>query len=261
MPSVFHPVSQQAGPSAATLSQLSRELPTESLHHYATPGITPPSARVNPKLKIQPRRPLRIWDVWKYGLAVVSKGECYRKSPFLPRLSWTSSDRGDQRCPLSPRLGTQEKILGDRNDHRIEHHAWRRTPQFPGRHSMSSYESHAGSNNAFTGHHSHAHEHRWTGASAIRCSGHTRHLSGQETKSTWHPCTLRCSRDWLARAFGRMGRGQKDVATTSSRMEGYAGTTYESGSKGRKKGASNPIRAWWYAKPSRFNPFVNLCTP
>lgn len=74
MPSVFHPVGQQAGPSAATLSPLNRELPTESLHHYATPGITPPSARVNPKLKIQPRRPLRIWDVWKYGLVVVSKG-------------------------------------------------------------------------------------------------------------------------------------------------------------------------------------------
>ncbi|KAF5385349.1 hypothetical protein D9615_001202 [Tricholomella constricta] len=48
-------------------------LSTDSLQYYATPGVTPPSARVNPKLKIQPRRPLRIWDVWKYGVVVVSK--------------------------------------------------------------------------------------------------------------------------------------------------------------------------------------------
>ncbi|KAF9469782.1 Alpha/Beta hydrolase protein [Collybia nuda] len=71
MPSVFHRAGQLADPPA-TLSQ-DREVSTDSLHHYATPGITPPSARVDPKLKIQPRRPLRIWDVWKFGLVVVSK--------------------------------------------------------------------------------------------------------------------------------------------------------------------------------------------
>lgn len=54
-------------------TQVSIDLPEQCLHHFATPGITPPSARVNPKLKIQPRRPLRIWDIWKYGVVVVSK--------------------------------------------------------------------------------------------------------------------------------------------------------------------------------------------
>lgn len=59
------------------INQLDAQLPHQFLHHYATPGVTPPSARVDPKLKIRPRRPLRIWDIWKYGLVVVSKGEHY----------------------------------------------------------------------------------------------------------------------------------------------------------------------------------------
>lgn len=44
------------------------------LHHYATPGTAPPSARINPKLKAQERRPVRLWHLWKYGLVVASKG-------------------------------------------------------------------------------------------------------------------------------------------------------------------------------------------
>ncbi|KAF8346984.1 Alpha/Beta hydrolase protein [Amanita rubescens] len=48
-------------------------LPAGALKYYATPGIPPPSARVDPKLKLQPRRPVRLWHWWKYGLLVATK--------------------------------------------------------------------------------------------------------------------------------------------------------------------------------------------
>ncbi|KAJ7109953.1 Alpha/Beta hydrolase protein [Mycena epipterygia] len=44
-----------------------------ALHHYARPGIAPPSARIDPNLKVAERRPIRLWHLWKYGLVVVSK--------------------------------------------------------------------------------------------------------------------------------------------------------------------------------------------
>jgi acetyl esterase/lipase len=48
-------------------------LPLVALQYYSTPGITPPSARVDPKLKLQPRRPPRLWEWWKYGVFVAVK--------------------------------------------------------------------------------------------------------------------------------------------------------------------------------------------
>ena len=47
--------------------------PAQSLLYYET-GSPPPSARVDPKLKLQPRRPLRLWDYWKFGIIVAAKG-------------------------------------------------------------------------------------------------------------------------------------------------------------------------------------------
>ncbi|KAJ7246254.1 hypothetical protein B0H12DRAFT_1126387 [Mycena haematopus] len=44
-----------------------------ALHHYAKPGVAPPSARVDPTLRVSERRPVRLWHLWKYGLVVVSK--------------------------------------------------------------------------------------------------------------------------------------------------------------------------------------------
>ncbi|EEB87177.1 hypothetical protein MPER_15578, partial [Moniliophthora perniciosa FA553] len=41
--------------------------------HYSTPGISPPSARIDSKLKIQERRPIRPWHLWKYGLLAATK--------------------------------------------------------------------------------------------------------------------------------------------------------------------------------------------
>ncbi|KAL0951651.1 hypothetical protein HGRIS_008331 [Hohenbuehelia grisea] len=43
------------------------------LRHYTTPGVSPPSARIDPKLKIRQRRPIRLWHLWKYGLFAVTK--------------------------------------------------------------------------------------------------------------------------------------------------------------------------------------------
>ncbi|KAJ3789275.1 Alpha/Beta hydrolase protein [Lentinula aff. detonsa] len=43
------------------------------LLHYTTPGVAPPSARSDPKLKPQERRPVRLWHLWKYGLIAAVK--------------------------------------------------------------------------------------------------------------------------------------------------------------------------------------------
>jgi len=56
--------------------------PSQSLLHYE-PGLTPPSARVNPKLKLQPRRPLRIWEYWKIAPILAAKGQFSLSSIFL----------------------------------------------------------------------------------------------------------------------------------------------------------------------------------
>jgi len=60
-------------PFPAPLKQPTPTSPAQSLLHYET-GSPPPSARVDPKLKLQPRRPLRLWDYWKFGIIVAAKG-------------------------------------------------------------------------------------------------------------------------------------------------------------------------------------------
>ncbi|KAJ7675354.1 Alpha/Beta hydrolase protein [Mycena rosella] len=42
--------------------------PQPSLHHYARPGVAPPSARIEPSLKVAERAPVRLWHLWKYGV-------------------------------------------------------------------------------------------------------------------------------------------------------------------------------------------------
>jgi hypothetical protein len=59
-------------PSIEKLSQLLGDTKLlAGLDHYATPGIIPPSARVDPKLKIQPRRPITYG--WKIVVFAISK--------------------------------------------------------------------------------------------------------------------------------------------------------------------------------------------
>jgi hypothetical protein len=51
------------------------------LRQYETPGVYPSSARVDPTLKLRENEPLRLWDVWKYGAFVASKGEVVVHDP------------------------------------------------------------------------------------------------------------------------------------------------------------------------------------
>lgn len=57
----------------APIRQPTQRSPAQSLLHYQS-NAPPPSARVDPKLRLQPRRPLRLWDYWKFGAFVASKG-------------------------------------------------------------------------------------------------------------------------------------------------------------------------------------------
>ena len=54
------------------ISPLSQS-PSALLHYYATPGIPPPSARLDPRLKPRETQPIRFWDLWRYGLIAASK--------------------------------------------------------------------------------------------------------------------------------------------------------------------------------------------
>lgn len=50
------------------------------LPHFASPGIPPPSARIDPTLKIgQPQPPIRLWHIWKYGWLAAGKGASIQK--------------------------------------------------------------------------------------------------------------------------------------------------------------------------------------
>lgn len=59
--------------------------PSQSLLHYE-PGLTPPSARVNPKLKLKPRRPLRIWEYWKIAPILAAKGQFHHLIYFFTKV-------------------------------------------------------------------------------------------------------------------------------------------------------------------------------
>ena len=59
------------------------------LPHFASPGIPPPSARVDPTLKIgHPGPPIRLWDIWKYGWLAAGKGAPVRTARVSIIYSW-----------------------------------------------------------------------------------------------------------------------------------------------------------------------------
>jgi len=65
--SLFH-VEESAPPARKkSLSTLLRQ--------YETPGVSPPSSRINPALKRQESQPIRIWDFWKYPAMLAYKSE------------------------------------------------------------------------------------------------------------------------------------------------------------------------------------------
>ncbi|KAJ7070773.1 Alpha/Beta hydrolase protein [Mycena amicta] len=57
----------------STVSSPSDQPPRPALTHFDKPGVVPPSARVEPNLRLSERNPVRLWHLWKYGLVVVSK--------------------------------------------------------------------------------------------------------------------------------------------------------------------------------------------
>jgi hypothetical protein len=59
--------------------------PAQSLH-YQFKGF-PPSARVDLKLRLRPRRPLHLWDFWNFGAVVVAKGILLHTETFGSGLS------------------------------------------------------------------------------------------------------------------------------------------------------------------------------
>ncbi|KIM88920.1 hypothetical protein PILCRDRAFT_813921 [Piloderma croceum F 1598] len=84
--SLFH-VEESAPPARKkSLSTLLRQ--------YETPGVSPPSSRINPALKRQETQPIRIWDFWKYPAMVAYKtteiaGDLLSHSIWGPRKkSW-----------------------------------------------------------------------------------------------------------------------------------------------------------------------------
>lgn len=71
--SLFHVEDEPSSPPTGIKNEVAN-----LLRHYETPGVSPPHSRINPNLKRLERRPIRIWDVWKYGAIVAYKGE-----PFM----------------------------------------------------------------------------------------------------------------------------------------------------------------------------------
>jgi hypothetical protein len=80
MSSWFFSSSKQSQPAAKSVPNS----PALSLLYYE-PGLTPPSARVDRKLKLQPRRPLRIWEYWKFAPILAAKGVCVCVESYLFR--------------------------------------------------------------------------------------------------------------------------------------------------------------------------------
>ncbi|KAF9486468.1 alpha/beta-hydrolase [Pholiota conissans] len=104
--------------------QPTQRSPTQSLLHYET-GSPPPSARVDPKLKLQPRRPLHLWDYLKFGVIVVSKATELtsdvlshhiwgprRKSWGIEMTIVTSLIRGTERHSAMVDIGTIRMLMG-----------------------------------------------------------------------------------------------------------------------------------------------------
>lgn len=66
----FYPSSQG---TAAVGSDINSPVPV-TLHHYANPEVSPPSARIDRNHKVRAGSPLRLWHVWKYAVFAATKG-------------------------------------------------------------------------------------------------------------------------------------------------------------------------------------------
>lgn len=94
-------------------SKLAKLSPADALLHYSTPGVAPPSARIDPKLKLAARRPPRVWEYWKFAAVAASKG--IFASPIPETLLSGRSVHSDPchlRGPLAHDLGAEAEDLG-----------------------------------------------------------------------------------------------------------------------------------------------------
>lgn len=90
--SLFH---VEDGPLVAEKSSSPRNHLNRSmsglLRHYETPGVSPPSSRIDPRMKRRESTPIRLWDLWRYGALAASKGESMR---IIYRLQMTYTPAG-----------------------------------------------------------------------------------------------------------------------------------------------------------------------
>lgn len=50
------------------------------LRNFDSPGVFPPSARVDRSLKLQQQDPINLWNAWKYPVFAVNKGNLVSSS-------------------------------------------------------------------------------------------------------------------------------------------------------------------------------------
>jgi hypothetical protein len=94
------------------------------LRYYDTPGVSPPSARVDPSLKQQQTQPIRFWDVWKYGAFLATKGtQMYHKTSFKPFTCNPNSHSYYCGRPFTSHLGASKKVVGYPDDYNIQLYA------------------------------------------------------------------------------------------------------------------------------------------
>lgn len=82
------------GPTAP-IRQPTQLSPVQSLLYYQS-NAPPPSARVDPKLRLQPRRPLCLWDYCKFGAFVATKGRFF----IMPCIERLMTDHRQRRKSL-----------------------------------------------------------------------------------------------------------------------------------------------------------------
>lgn len=111
-------------------------------------------------------------------------------------------------------MGSEEKIMGNRDDHTQQSHAGRQSPQSSRRHcTLSIYVS-----ITFLilmtslDHHPVAHGSCGTGASPFRCPSICSHIQRSQAQLTRHTGGMRSERDRGSRADGRMGSRSANMA-------------------------------------------------
>lgn len=90
-----------------------RKSVTHLLRDFDSPGVFPPSARVDRSLKSQQQNSMKLWDVWRYPIFAVHKGLYMFPHPLESEAS--KSLHSIVHClgySHSPYLGSAQKNMG-----------------------------------------------------------------------------------------------------------------------------------------------------